>query len=76
LKNTILQKVCAGIDYYRIKNNISGRQLHMLRLKVLAGGIAALVVLLMAIAPTGYLGPLSARIRGGSYDISQQSTIN
>ena len=53
------------VEYLRVKRGIkTAFQLWKLRVLVFGGGAVALVVLAMALYPTGYFGPISSRVRG------------
>eukprot|EP00931_Biecheleriopsis_adriatica_P098076 TRINITY_DN7198_c0_g1_i1.p1 TRINITY_DN7198_c0_g1~~TRINITY_DN7198_c0_g1_i1.p1 ORF type:complete len:878 (-),score=168.06 TRINITY_DN7198_c0_g1_i1:83-2716(-) len=57
-------QVLAFCDYQRKKQNMDTKQFVMFRIKAFVALIVALIGVAMLLAPMGYFGPLSSRIRG------------
>ena len=62
-----LYEVCAHIAAKKeteTKKKLTMAEMTQIRLKIFGGAAAAGVVVIAALAPTGYFGPLSSRVRG------------
>jgi dolichyl-diphosphooligosaccharide--protein glycosyltransferase len=57
-------QVLAFCDWQRRARSLSGEDFARFRVKCIAGLVAALLVVVVLLYPTGYFGPLSSRIRG------------
>ena len=57
-------QVCEAVDMYGRSKKMDEREITLLRMKAFAAAGAGGLVVAFAIAPTGYFGPISSRIRG------------
>lgn len=60
----VLIQILTAIDYVRVQKQLNTTQTNELRLKVFGGTVLAGFLIVVLVAPTGYFGPLSSRVRG------------
>lgn len=57
-------QLLAIIQHLRVKHSMTPVQVNELRIKLFGGTVLCVMVLVGVIAPSGYFGPLSSRVRG------------